>query len=286
MSKIFEALRKTEGDISEMARAVLGDEMPALPPLRDGKVATVEVPSPNPAVDRADGIRTVAVQLAPGSPLLPFHGVETHAARQYRIIRTKITNHPDHPKIILVSSPNAGDGKTLSAINLAAAFSLQEEVRVLLIDCDFGRSSAAKLLHMPTTPGTIDVLRNEATLEAALVRLDKFQNLYVMAPGDTSTNAAELLASPQWPALLEICRSEFDFVVLDAPPVGSTAEYELLQLACDGIVLVVRQDYTNRQLWKRALGTIPKSKQLGVVLNCAKKWFLWVHGYYYYSEKE
>ncbi len=95
-----------------------------------------------------------------------------------------------------------------------------------------------------------------------------------------------MLASPQWSALLDICRSEFDFVIMDAPPVGSAAEYELLQLACDGVVLVVRQDHTNRQLWKRALDTVPKSKQLGVVLNCARNWFLWkTHSYYDYSDK-
>ncbi len=85
---------------------------------------------------------------------------------------------------------------------------------------------------------------------------------------------------------MDICRSEFDFVIMDAPPVGSAAEYELLQLACDGVVLVVRQDHTNRQLWKRALDTVPKSKQLGVVLNCARNWFLWkTHSYYDYSDK-
>jgi Mrp family chromosome partitioning ATPase len=58
----------------------------------------------------------------------------------------------------------------------------------------------------------------------------------------------------------------------------------LLQLACDGVVLVVRQDYTNRRLCQRALDTVPKAKQLGIVLNCVEDWFLWkTQSYYYYG---
>lgn len=288
MSRIFEALRKAEGHMSEMARAVLGEETVAAARSVEGgaAVAMARDTARDPAADGGgDEIRTVALQLTPSSPVLPFQGVENQAALQYRMIRTKISNHPGHPKIIVVSSPMSGDGKTISAINLAAAFSLQDEVRVLLMDCDYGRAEASKLLNVPAAPGTLDILRNEAALEAALVRFDKFPNLYLIPPGDRPAGASELLASPQWLAMLEICRSEFDFVILDAPPVGSAAEYELLQLACDGVVLVARQDHTNRQLWKRALDAVPKSKQLGVVLNCAKKWFLWkTHDYSYTGE--
>ena len=97
---------------------------------------------------------------------------------------------------------------------------------------------------------------------------------------------AELLSTVRWQALLDVCRSEFQFIVIDAPPVGSVSEYELLQLACDGIVLVARQDHTDRTLWQKALETVPKAKQIGVILNCVKDWFLWkTHSYYYYSAK-
>jgi Mrp family chromosome partitioning ATPase len=85
---------------------------------------------------------------------------------------------------------------------------------------------------------------------------------------------------------MEEFQSEFGFVIVDAPPIGAVADYELLQQACDGVIVVVRQDYTNRQLWQRALETVPKTKQLGVILNCAEDWFLWkTHSYYYYSGK-
>jgi capsular exopolysaccharide synthesis family protein len=271
MSKIFEALRKAEGELAEVARAVLGE------PAAD---------SPEIQADHNQTVRLVAIDLAPGAPLLPFGRSDDEASEQYRIIRTKINHHPKQPRIVLVSSPMTGDGKTISAINLAAALSLQEDIRVLLLDCNFRRSSVTKLLGIAATPGLGEVLRGEADLEAALVQIEQFPNLYVLPPGTMSTGSAELLATARWRSLMERCRTEFRFVILDAPPIGAVAECELLQLACDGIVLVVRQDHTNRHLWRRTLQTVPKEKQIGVILNCVKNWFLWkTHKYSYHSGK-
>ena len=77
-------------------------------------------------------------------------------------------------------------------------------------------------------------------------------------------------------------REEFTFVVVDGPPVNSCADYDLLQATCDGVILIVRQDHSERPLVGGALGAIPKEKLLGVVLNCAEDWFLWKHAAYSY----
>jgi capsular exopolysaccharide synthesis family protein len=288
MSKIFEALRKTEGDLAEVAKAVLAEGTPAIlaagPNTASASVSQPAEDSLEIQADHQERVRSVTIELPSGSPMLPFDGSDDEAAEQYRIIRTKINHHPGQPRVVLVSSPMPGDGKTISAINLAAALSLQEDLRVLLLDCDFRRSSASQLLGLAATPGLGEVLRNEASLEASLVRITQFPNLYVLPPGVASPGPAELLSTARWQSLMELCRAEFRFVVFDAPPIGAVAEYELLQLACDGIVLVVRQDHTNRQLWQRALETVPKAKQIGVILNCTKDWFLWkTHSYSYYS---
>lgn len=288
MSKMFEALRRTEGNLAEVAKAVLAEETPAVPTgcATDARSTFCDsVPHPSQVqLDHSDRIRSVTLNLPVGSPVLPFHGGADRAAEQYRIIRTKISHHPGNPRAVLVSSPMPGDGKTINAINLAAALSLQEDSRVLLLDCDFRRSSATKLLGLSATPGLGEVLRNEARLEDSLVRINEYPNLYVLPPGVTSPGPAELLGYARWKALMEVCASEFRFVVIDAPPIGAVAEYELLELACDGVVLVIRQDHTNRQLWRKALETISKEKQLGVILNCTEEWCFWkTHSYYYYS---
>lgn len=285
MSKIFEALRKTEGELAEVAKAVLAEGTPAAPAGPNNASASVSQPAPDSPEIQLDDNQTVrSVTIGAHSPMLPFDGSNGEAEEQYRIIRTKINHHPGQPRILLVSSAMAGDGKTISAINLAVALSLQENLRVLLLDCDFRRSSASRLLGLAAGPGLGEVLRNEVSLEESLVRIKQFPNLYILPPGVTSPGPAELLTSAGWQSLLELCRAEFRFVVFDAPPIGSVAEYESLQLTCDGIVLVVRQDHTNRRLWQRALETVPKAKQIGVILNCVDNWFLWkTHGYYSYS---
>jgi capsular exopolysaccharide synthesis family protein len=289
VSKIFEALRKTESELAEVAKAVLAEGMLATPVVDpDSAGASPVQPAadlPEIEHDSDETVRSASIAMVPGSALLPFD-TDHQAAEQYRIIRTKINHHPAQPRVVLVSSPMPGDGKTITAINLAAALSLQQDMRVLLLDCDFRRSSATKLLGLKPTPGLGEVLRNEASLEAALVRIDQFPNLYVLPPGLTAPGPAELLTSARWKLLLELCRTEFRFVVFDAPPIGAVAEYELLQVSCDGIVLVVRQDHTNRRLWQRVLVAVPKEKRIGVILNCAKDWFLWkTHSYYYYGGK-
>jgi capsular exopolysaccharide synthesis family protein len=289
VSKIFEALRKTESELAEVAKAVLAEGMLATPVVDpDSAGASPVQPAadlPEIEHDSDETVRSASIAMVPGSALLPFD-TDHQAAEQYRIIRTKINHHPGQPRVVLVSSPMPGDGKTITAINLAAALSLQQDMRVLLLDCDFRRSSATKLLGLKPTPGLGEVLRNEASLEAALVRIDQFPNLYVLPPGVTAPGPAELLTSARWKLLLELCRTEFRFVVFDAPPIGAVAEYELLQVSCDGIVLVVRQDHTNRRLWQRVLEAVPKEKRIGVILNCAKDWFLWkTHSYYYFGGK-
>jgi capsular exopolysaccharide synthesis family protein len=215
------------------------------------------------------------IPLSPGSPLLHFCGGYSDATEQYRIIRTKIWNHPARPSVLLVSSPMAADGKTSAALNLAAALSLQEGVPVLFLDGDFRHTAASRYLGVKQAPGLSEVLRQEARLEAALIRVTEFPNLCILPPGVTTHNPAELLLTAQWNLLTEVFRSEFRFVVIDGPPVGSVAEYELLQLASDGVILIVRQESTNRQLCRRALAAIPTQMRLGVILNSVEEWSFW-----------
>src|SRR5580700_11886335 len=182
MSKIFEALRKAEGELAEVAKAVLAEGTSPVPAAPDNVSASLGEPasdSPEIRADHNPTVRSVTIQLGPDSPMLAFDGSNGEAEEQYRIIRTKINHHPGEPRILLVSSTMAGDGKTISAINLALALSLQENRRVLLMDCDFRRSSASKLLGLAAGPGLGEVLRDEAGLEASLVRIKQFPNLYV-----------------------------------------------------------------------------------------------------------
>lgn len=293
MSKIFEALRKTEGGAADIAMSVLGEEtFPIAEPMVTPPQGAIEAEAPTQVhppgqATPVSETRVEAIRIAANSPLLPFDGSDARAAEQYKIMRTKLCHHPEQPRMLLVSSPMAGDGKTISAANLAGALALLADLRVLLIDCDFRHSSLTKLLGFSSTTGLSEILRGEATLESSLISVEQFPNLYFLPAGAAVLNPSELLSTAKWQALLEVIRREFRFAVLDAPPIGMVADYELLQLACDGVVLVARPDHTSRRLWRKAVELVPKPKQLGVILNCVEDWFLWkTHSYYhYYSGK-
>jgi Mrp family chromosome partitioning ATPase len=110
-----------------------------------------------------------------------------------------------------------------------------------------------------------------------------------MSAGSTPANPVELLDSGAWQTLSNRMRGLFRYIIADSPPVGAVADYDLIQAVCDGVILVVRPDHTNRQMCKASLATVPEGKLLGVLLNCVPDWSLARSGkvghYYYSSEK-
>jgi len=268
MSKIFDMLNKSEGEIADLVRP-LAKPQSAFPAMKAAVAEPAEPPAEEPPAN-APPPRTHALgmQIAASSPVLPFDEGQWRPGEQYRILRTKLIQHPKQPHMIVVSSPAAGDGKTVTAINTAGALALKDDGKVLLIDADMRRSSVHVQLGLPQSPGLADVLTGTCTLDEAIVQTQEFPNLYVIPSGSAVMNPVELLDSSRWPALCEQLRKLFRFVVLDCPPVSAVADYDLILAACDGVLLVLRPDHTHRQLCRRALDTIPKAKLLGVLMNC------------------
>ncbi len=228
----------------------------------------------SPAKRRA-AYRSVRVQIPASAPLFPFDGVDSSASHQYRMVRTKIAQHASQPRELTISSPGKGDGRTIIAMNIAAALALKEDARVLLVDADFRHSRCGQWLEVRDSPGLTEVLSGRKPLEEAVVQVEQFPNLHFLPCGDAGTNPAELLDSPQAKALFSYFRSEFEFTVVDGPPVGSVADYDILQAMCDGVLVVVRPDHTKRSVYTLALESVPKEKLLGVLLNDEKPWFMW-----------
>lgn len=242
--------------------------------------------APPPFDYRLTEVRRANLKVSARAPLFPFDG-KCSAAEQYRIIRTKLLHHPRRPRVVVISSGGPGDGKTISSINIAAAFALKPELRVALVDADMRRPQIAKLLGLTDPPGLVDVLSGTAPLHEAMVCPEQFPNLCVLPAGAPGDSQAELLGSPAWKTLVEVLRQNFDYVIFDAPPIATVTDYELVQEASDGVVVVARPDYSQRKSCLKALETVPKDKLLGVALNCVDDWFLWrTSNYAYYSPEE
>lgn len=232
-----------------------------------------------------EGARVVDLRIPRSMPVLPFDGVHNLAGEEYRKIRTRILHHASGPRVFLVSSPCAGDGKTITAMNLGGALAIKESADVLVIDADFARGTLPAITGIPDSPGLGELLEGKATLEDAIVRASQFRRLYLLSAGRSSANPAELLDSEVWPRFMEKVRDCFGFVVFDSPPVEAVPFYARLVAACDGMVLVARPGHTGRVELDEALAGIPESKLLGVVLNCNSNWFLYRrdhrrYGYY------
>jgi len=238
-------------------------------------------PATAKSLNKADG-RSVK-SITGTSPAVCLFNADPYALEQYRMVRTKIAYHPLQPKVIVVTSACSGDGKTVSAINLATVFALRTDVQVLLVEADFRRSGLAELLGVPQKPGIAEVLSGECNLSEALIAVEQLPNLSVLPAGKCTVNPAELLETEGWQTMCASLRHQFAYTVVDAPPVAAVADYELIEKDCDGVMMVVRPDHTDRGLFCAALELVSTHKMLGVLVNGADDWFLWKNSSSSYS---
>lgn len=222
-----------------------------------------------------EGIPKVSVKLTAGLPILPFDGSDEKAAERYRSIRTKLRQDARRPRVLCVSSSGMGDGKSVNAINMAGVLALKQDNRVLLVDSDFRRSTLAAMLGLPKTPGLSEVLAGTVKWQQAVTRIADAPNLYFMPAGEQEDNPAELLDSARWKTTCDAFRHNFNFVVIDSPPMGTVTDYDLIQSVCDGVILVARQDYSNRVRLLKCIDLVPVDKLIGVLMNCVSPWILW-----------
>jgi succinoglycan biosynthesis transport protein ExoP len=149
----------------------------------------------------------------------------------------------DHPRVLVITSPSPGDGKTTVATNLSIAMA-EIRQKVLLIDGDLRRPRLNKLFGVSTDWGLGDTLRAGTALETTpimdLVYKTKVSGLYLLPGGRSPINASILLNSPRMSALLGRLRTEFDMVVVDAPPLMHLADARVLGRLSDGVILVIR----------------------------------------------
>jgi len=277
MSKLFNALRQSGLGLGapEAEDGISNAPNAAISSVQDAEGA--------PLQSILSTVRLVKVELSDRAVFLLENGPGS-VPEEYRIIRTKLTQELPAPAIVMVSSPTPGDGKTITSLNLAGVFAMKRETNVLIVDGDLLRGSVSEKLGIPRSPGLVDVLLGNHRLEDALVRIEEVPNLYVLPAGKAEDNRTELLDSPRWKMICDTFRREFPFTIVDAPPVGLVADYDLLQASADRVMLVVRPDHTERGACMNALSLIPKDKFIGVVLNAADPSTLSQrYGYYSYG---
>lgn len=195
------------------------------------------------------------------------------ASEAYKLLRTKLQfSFVDGVKcpVIGVSSALAGEGKSVSSVNIAYSLS-QLNKRVLLIDCDMRRPSLESKLHIRKIPGLSNYLTGQNGIEEVIQRceIEQGERFDVIAAGINPPNPIELLSSSTMEKALTSLRDIYDYIIIDLPPVGEVSDAMVAAKLADGILLVVRQDYCNTTALAAAVNQFEfiEARILGVVIN-------------------
>jgi capsular exopolysaccharide synthesis family protein len=201
-------------------------------------------------------------------------------AECYRaVVNSVLLSAPVPPKIILFTSSITGDGKTITSINVAIVLAKQGK-RVLLVDADLRRPRIHKAMRLPVTEGLSTILRsgNELsrrgsalTSESVILPAPGIPNLFVMPAGPLDAEPAELIGSKAMEDLLQEWNMQFDYVIIDSPPVVLASDAVRLSVAADSVILVVRRDHTPQEAFARAQELLAQvsAPVIGVVFNGA-----------------
>ena len=246
------------------------------------------------AVATPVAIRALLPEGAPGPTLKASNGAgqppvgpldpASFEADQYRVLRHALS-HSKEVRVIAVTSPVAGDGKTTTAIHLAATLARTPGTRTLLIDADLRLSSAGARLGLafPGARGLGDCLLDDR------VALEEVENglpgsrLSVLTAGRPVPHPCDTLQSPRLAALLQEARRRYDHVVVDSPPLLPVPDSRLIAGVVDGIILVVAAHRTTRRSLAEAFDALDPRRVVGVVFNDADPPPLRAYGGYYYG---
>ena len=200
---------------------------------------------------------------------------------QFRSLRTRLlqAGEREHKRAFVITSAGVGEGKTLTALNLAWLLAQTDGVKALVIDADLRQPCAADYLGIEAEVGLSEVLTGQTHFTEAIIKLEP-SGLHVLPGGAAREDVAELLSGPRFGRLLDEARKHFDYIIIDAPPLGVFTDANLLINRADSAILVVRASKTRYAVVDRLLEQLPRERLLGVVLNRADT-KLDANAYYY-----
>ncbi|EYE89478.1 tyrosine protein kinase [Fervidicella metallireducens AeB] len=210
-------------------------------------------------------------------------------AEAYRTLRTNIqfASFDKDIKTVVVTSSGPTEGKSTTAGNLAISMAEMGK-KVLLIDCDLRRPSIHKKFKISNQEGLSNLLVENAKVEDVAVKF--MDNLLILTSGKIPPNPAEMLSSNKMRNFISEMKEEFDFIILDTPPVIAVTDAQILSTMADGVLLVVSSGQAEREAVERSKTLLVNvgANILGVVLNKVEINSRRGYGYYYYygNEKE
>ncbi|MGH7314548.1 MAG: CpsD/CapB family tyrosine-protein kinase [Candidatus Rokuibacteriota bacterium] len=193
----------------------------------------------------------------------------SRAAEQYRAVRLHIENlrRERDVRVIAVSSPARGDGKTVSAINIAGALAQAPDARVAVVEADVRHPGLTRYLGLTGGRGLSAYLLDHAMTVDEVLQRPPSVGFAVAVAGPATSMPYEVLKSSRLRALFATLRERFDFIVVDTPPVLPFPDVGLLRDLVDGFVMVVRANRTPREMVQDSLNALGTDRVLGAIFN-------------------
>jgi len=206
---------------------------------------------------------TIISQTTPQSPI----------AESYRTIRTNIqfASVSNDVKVMMTTSTAPGEGKTSTASNLAVVYA-QAGQRVLLIDADLRKPDVHQRFGLSNLIGLSTLLIKDKSI-AECIDVGNIPNLSILTSGPVPPNPSELLSSRAFAEFIQQMRDEYDFIIVDSPPVLNLADALVLSHVVDGVVFIINSASTNRTHVKNSLASLEQigARIMGVVLNRVRR---------------
>ncbi len=286
MSQIFDALHQSA---TERAGSGVGEFAAAKDLLQ---VVERKVGTPAPVVEEKQAFhRNLTGQWPTAKPELPiqsklvcFTQTESLAAEKFRFLATRLRHmQQKRPlKRLVITSSVTGEGKSMVAANLARALAAGKQ-RVLLVEGDLRRPSIAQQLGLRDLPGLSQMLQGDDGAVQNIFCLEN-SSLCVLLAGEVHTNPLEFMEPAKLAAVVDTLAANFDWVVIDSPPILPLADTSIWMRLADAVMLVTRPGVTPKRQLQRALEAVEQSKLLGAVLNASTE-ATGNHYYYHYTPR-
>jgi len=213
---------------------------------------------------------THEVSLKPGRldpRLVAFHDFDPKVIAPYNRLVTSLISAAASRKLqrVLIASAEYGDGRTSVTLNLAATLARAGQ-RVLVVESDFLRPSALRLLGVDAETGLAEAITQGLAPSQAVVWLQPI-GFNLLPTRAQAENSAELLVSPVFEAMIQMLKPDYDFILFDSAPLLAVADASLLELHTDATLLVVRQGCTSTSQMARAVALLNEERLFGVALN-------------------
>ncbi|MGM9979682.1 MAG: CpsD/CapB family tyrosine-protein kinase [Clostridium sp.] len=193
---------------------------------------------------------------------------KSYYAEAFRTIKTNIkySSADKHKKVILVTSTEAGEGKSTISSNLALSLS-QDNKKVIIVDGDLRKPSVHKQFRISGSIGLTEVLIGEQSLDSVKCKINPY--LDAITSGHIPPNPAELLASEEMEKIIKKLKEEYDYIIIDTNPIGLVADAQILSSKVDGVILVARYEKTKKENLLNCKKMIDQvgGNTIGVVLN-------------------